>query len=433
MLNYLKQAQKAGVIILLVFHQPRSLVLKRIQNVILMGPQANILYSGPISQAERYFSQFAITNRHEYSDSDYLLDVVCVVFSFSVYLVLLFSFSPSLSSLISHLLLFSLSQHHSHTHSTHPLQVSSANEIQMDNMISAYRNREEYLPLPPLNPSNKLLLLNIRHIRRESVANMKKAQSFSFIRINDATTNPTEPQFKAFVPRRVSSSLLLPKPRFSPNLEVIEDARNLSPTQSSVPQVGSFSLRKEPKPLPSDDSSSSLYTVYTGKGDIPMLSPNRHSFTRTSPAASFQSRCSEQSMTSRAPESDWHVPSRVRLVILVRRIIRCIQRDHNYFSFHLLSSLVVGVSVGLSFLQLPGDLDGLNARLVVLRLSVFFFFLQGISGRLWYRKDNEVFIRDARCGYISSVEYFGVMTLLDRVLLRCIPSIVYVRGGRAFH
>lgn len=83
MLNYLKQAQKAGVIILLVFHQPRSLVLKCIQNVILMGPQANILYSGPISQAERYFSQFAITNRHEYSDSDYLLDVVCVVFCFS--------------------------------------------------------------------------------------------------------------------------------------------------------------------------------------------------------------------------------------------------------------------------------------------------------------------------------------------------------------
>ena len=338
--------------------------------------------------------------------------------------ILTFTLISHLSSLISH------SQHHSHlsphTHS-HPLQVSSANEIQMDNMISAYRNREEYLSLPPLNPSNKLLLLNIRHIRRESVANMKKAQSFSFIRINDATTNPTEPQVKAFVPRRVSSSLLLPKPRFSPNLEVIEDARNLSPTQSSVPQVGSFSLRKEPKPLPSDSSSSSsLYTVYTGKKDIPTLSPNQHSFTRTSPAASFQSRCSEQSMTSRAPESDWHVPSRVRLVILVRRIIRCIQRDHNYFSFPLLSSLVVGVSVGLSFLQLPGDLDGLNARLVVLRLSVFFFFLQGISGRLWYRKDNEVFIRDARCGYISSVEYFSVMTLLDRVLLRCIPSIVYV-------
>lgn len=106
MLNYLKQAQKAGVIILLVFHQPRSLVLKRIQNVILMGPQANILYSGPISQAERYFSQFAITNRHEYSDSDYLLDVVCVF---------LFLFSLSFFESYSHPHLHS--HFHPHIHS----------------------------------------------------------------------------------------------------------------------------------------------------------------------------------------------------------------------------------------------------------------------------------------------------------------------------
>ena len=96
----IEQAQKAGVIILLVFHQPRSLVLKRIQNVILMGPQANILYSGPISQAERYFSQFAITNRHEYSDSDYLLDVVCVFLFFCLSRASLFILT---FTLISHL------------------------------------------------------------------------------------------------------------------------------------------------------------------------------------------------------------------------------------------------------------------------------------------------------------------------------------------
>ena len=76
----MKQAQKAGVILLLVFHQPRSIVLKYIQNVILMGLQANIIYSGRIAKAQQYFSQFAITNRHEFSDSDYLLDVVCDVF-----------------------------------------------------------------------------------------------------------------------------------------------------------------------------------------------------------------------------------------------------------------------------------------------------------------------------------------------------------------
>lgn len=102
------------------------------------------------------------------------------------------------------------------------------------------------------------------------------------------------------------------------------------------------------------------------------------------------------------------------------------QRDHNYFYFHILAACVVGVSVGLSFFRLQNDLKGLNDRFSVLMLSVFFFALQGVSGRLWYRKDDSVFIRDARCGYVSSLEYFGVVTVLDRVLLRYVPAILYV-------
>ena len=105
-LNYLKKAQRSGVIILLYFTQPRSMVLKFIQNVLLFGPQANILYSGTISNAERYFSQFELPNRHDYSDSDYLLDIV----------------SPPGSS-----------------HS----QISRADDIQMERIISAFRNSEE--------------------------------------------------------------------------------------------------------------------------------------------------------------------------------------------------------------------------------------------------------------------------------------------------
>ena len=56
--------------------QPRSMVLQYVKNVILMGPQANILYNGRISEAELYFSQFELSNQNDYSDSDYLLDVV---------------------------------------------------------------------------------------------------------------------------------------------------------------------------------------------------------------------------------------------------------------------------------------------------------------------------------------------------------------------
>lgn len=61
---------------LLVFKQPRSMVLRLIQNVILVGAQANILYNGPIGRVESYFSQFQLGNRRDYSDSDYLLDIV---------------------------------------------------------------------------------------------------------------------------------------------------------------------------------------------------------------------------------------------------------------------------------------------------------------------------------------------------------------------
>ena len=76
MLSYLKKAQKSGVILLLAFRQPRSMVLKFIQNVILIGSQANIIYNGPISRVDSYFSQFGLTTRHGNSDSDYLLDIV---------------------------------------------------------------------------------------------------------------------------------------------------------------------------------------------------------------------------------------------------------------------------------------------------------------------------------------------------------------------
>lgn len=52
------------------------MVLQYVKNVILMGPQANILFNGRVNEAEHYFSQFELSNQHDYSDSDYLLDVV---------------------------------------------------------------------------------------------------------------------------------------------------------------------------------------------------------------------------------------------------------------------------------------------------------------------------------------------------------------------
>ena len=73
------------------------MVLQSIQNVILMGRQGNLLYSGNINQVEKYFSQFDIQNHGHHSDADYLLDIV-----------------------------------------------SRSDDILVDRMISAYRNSDEY-------------------------------------------------------------------------------------------------------------------------------------------------------------------------------------------------------------------------------------------------------------------------------------------------
>ena len=78
-MNYLKRAQGSGVIIVLAFSQPRSMVLQFIQNVILTGPQANLIYNGKMNRAESYFSQFDLARRDISSQSDYLLDIVSIV------------------------------------------------------------------------------------------------------------------------------------------------------------------------------------------------------------------------------------------------------------------------------------------------------------------------------------------------------------------
>ena len=55
------------------------MVLQFIQNVILTGPQANIIYNGKMNRAEGYFAQFDLARREISSQSDYLLDIVSII------------------------------------------------------------------------------------------------------------------------------------------------------------------------------------------------------------------------------------------------------------------------------------------------------------------------------------------------------------------
>ena len=61
------------------------MVLQSIQNVILTGPQANLIYNGKMNRAENYFAQFDLARREISSQSDYLLDIVrTVIISISI-------------------------------------------------------------------------------------------------------------------------------------------------------------------------------------------------------------------------------------------------------------------------------------------------------------------------------------------------------------
>ena len=90
----------------------------------------------------------------------------------------------------------------------------------------------------------------------------------------------------------------------------------------------------------------------------------------------------------------------------------------------------IAASLGISFWQLPQDTMGISRRYSLLITIVLYLIVQGFSGRIWFRKDREVFIRDIRCGYHSPLEYFSGVVLLDGVFIRFLPSILFVETLR---
>lgn len=97
-----------------------------------------------------------------------------------------------------------------------------------------------------------------------------------------------------------------------------------------------------------------------------------------------------------------------------------------YLYLHNGAALLIAASLGISFWQLPQDTMGISRRYSLLITIVLYLIIQGLSGRIWFRKDREVFIRDIRCGYYSPLEYFFVVILLDGVFIRFLPSILFV-------
>lgn len=350
-----------GVIILLVFYQPRSMVLQFIQNVILIGNHGNLIYNGHIKNTERYFRQFDIVS-HEYrSDSDYLLDIV-----------------------------------------------SRADDNLMERMISVYRNSEEYLLCFLLMLSNKLLLLSMRQIRRESQINL---QNMSFIKIDNLLSSPSSIQNVQAKNRKPLGS---PSGSFSLNSRF--DSKTWLPSaETSNSYTSMNSVYNEPSPRA---SSLSMNRTKRMKSPSPTVLPFNSQLSLQNP--------SNQQLSARSQESEWKITTKTTMKLLVKRIIRCYKRDSSYIHYHLISAVVVGLAVGLFFIQLKQNTDGINRRYSVILLTVLFSIIQSYSLKQWYDKDQKVFTRDCHCGFTSPLQYFSVVTILDGVFNRFLPSLLYV-------
>ena len=309
-----------------------------------------------------------------------------------------------------------------------------------------------------LNGRNKLLLLNIRQIRKESMTNLQ-APSYSFIRINDAitldnadTANVIHAQTNS---RSVYSKKRSPTNRIESTNETSANSTKSSkhpvfrpvsssssssahrsnspssplsdkPTAELLPK-GSFS------PVPESDSSGSF--IYQGfSSNISLSNPRSSSPQPSKPArATLYSQVSSSSLSqqsisfnSRSPEEEWTISPRTKLQILFLRIVYCLQRNPMYLYLHNGAALLIAASLGISFWQLPQDTMGISRRYSLLITIVLYLIIQGLSGRIWFRKDREVFIRDIRCGYYSPLEYFFVVILLDGIFIRFLPSILFV-------
>ena len=291
-----------------------------------------------------------------------------------------------------------------------------------------------------------------------------QAPSYSFIRINDAITLDNADTANV-IHAQSNSRSVLPKKRSTANHSAsTNETPDKSPkssirralfgstaaSASSAHRANSpstpLSEKQTAELLPkgsytqvpdSDSSGSYIYQGYASNTTQPharSTSPQPSKSARSTPYSrlSSSSSLSQQSYSfnSRSPEDDWTLSPRTKLQILFLRIVYCLQRNPMYLYLHNGAALLIAASLGISFWQLPQDTMGISRRYSLLIAIVLYLIVQGFSGRMWFRKDREVFIRDIRCGYYSPLEYFLVVILLDGIFIRFLPSILFVDSAQ---
>lgn len=235
----------------------------------------------------------------------------------------------------------------------------------------------------------------MKQIRRESQLNL---QNMSFIKIDNLLSSNTAiqnvpPKHFKYVNSQTNS--------FSLNSK-LGSRTQLSFGEQSNTSIGS--VYREPTP--------------------PSTSP------RGSPAPNLHSNLNSQLLIHQEPmrsQEELRISTKVSSKLLFKRLIRCFKRDPFYIRNHIISALVISLSIGCFFFQLKQNTEGIHRRYSVILLTVIYIVIQSYSLKKWFDKDIQVFVRDCRCGFVSPLQYYAFVSLLDSILNRFLPSLLYVR------
>jgi len=123
--------------------------------------------------------------------------------------------------------------------------------------------------------------------------------------------------------------------------------------------------------------------------------------------------------------ADSFQPLDSQLVILFWRTWTDIWRHPALLKLHIGVSILVGAATAVIFQNVPNDLAGLQNRAGCIFFTLTFFAFGSLTSIDLFINERAVFTRESQGGYYRVGTYFFAKALLDGLLLRVLPAVLY--------
>lgn len=100
-------------------------------------------------------------------------------------------------------------------------------------------------------------------------------------------------------------------------------------------------------------------------------------------------------------------------------------RNPTLLLLHVGLAILVGVAIGAVFYDVDNGLAGIQNRLGAMLVTLAFFGLTSITTVDLLLTTRQVVRKELKAGYHSSFSWFFSTVLLDNILLRVVPSILF--------